>query len=440
MANFRWSRAVILLVLSGLAYDSSREPAALIDNIHNARQGSNTNSNWALLAETEQGEGAALAYLTRTNSIHWLGIAANMGYPAAQYRLAVLHPDAEIRQYWLYKAAAKGVAAAQQDLYWQLVDTDPKQALSWLQRAAQQDAASALILASLEWQTGNYAEARKNIERAQQRGSQQADLFLQALDDNQQPVAHSPLCRQQLLPVTTSLTGLLQAYQFKKQFSLDKTLANLPVCFANTRIFTDTQLQCGENWNDLPRLGCDEDFLARQLQDDDFTHLVVFSSQGKANVNNGIMYLDQHDTYQVFVHELAHFAGFVDEYPLSTALAQQVCSLDNQLPNLVIKDVKKTQTPTLPNRWQDVSPAQMVKARTCDNTRFQAYKPVSDFTFMEFYDEGTVPGLYLSLWQQQLATSNGILPAYINLAQAAEQSGNRKLSAFWWQRYQDFQH
>ena len=40
----------------------------------------------------------------------------------------------------------------------------------------------------------------------------------------------------------------------------------------------------------------------------------MYAKKGKANVHNGIMFIDRQDSYDVFINELAHFAGFIDEY------------------------------------------------------------------------------------------------------------------------------
>ena len=44
--------------------------------------------------------------------------------------------------------------------------------------------------------------------------------------------------------------------------------------------------------------------------------VAVLVDEGGANVNSGILYIDSHDTEEVFFHELTHLLGFIDEYPL----------------------------------------------------------------------------------------------------------------------------
>jgi carboxypeptidase C (cathepsin A) len=92
---------------------------------------------------------------------------------------------------------------------------------------------------------------------------------------------------------------------------------------------------CSSNFDNEARLGCGLYPLSQLKTPLSFTHMVVFAEQGKANVNNGVMFLDQTDTYSVFVHELAHFAGFVDEYALPESLADYHCS-KNLAPNLLL--------------------------------------------------------------------------------------------------------
>ncbi|MCF2949449.1 hypothetical protein L0668_15120 [Paraglaciecola aquimarina] len=229
-------------------------------------------------------------------------------------------------------------------------------------------------------------------------------------------------CRQQLLFVTGNTQSLAQAERFKQKFNNDPRLASLSICTHELIWFDPETVQCTKNANKNNRLTCNLPLLAQQLKAQQFTHLVLFAENGKANVHNGIMYLDQQDTYDVFVHELAHFSGFVDEYALNADMAKHICQLD-EAPNL-----------------QFIEPDQgsnLVPARTCDNHPNQAYKKSNRLTFMEYHDVAYIPSEYLAAWRQSLEKQNNP-SAHVNFAQFYESQSNVIESQFWRAKYQTY--
>jgi hypothetical protein len=245
-------------------------------------------------------------------------------------------------------------------------------------------------------------------------------------------------CAQQLQFVVSSDESIIQAAAFKEQFSQDSRLDMLPICINQPLWIDPAKLTCGHNWQGEGRLGCDLQSLGPMLKELDFTHLVIFAEHGKANVHNGIMFLDHADTYDVFVHELAHFAGFVDEYPLNKTLAQGICAGDSA-PNIIFEQAK--QNPADMSLWLEMQGSNSIsvsEARTCDNHSAQAYKPTSDITFMEFHDLNYIPAVYIAAWLKTLATPQKLTPAYINFAQLYEGQNNLIQSKYWRQRYVDY--
>jgi hypothetical protein len=244
-------------------------------------------------------------------------------------------------------------------------------------------------------------------------------------------------CLQQILFVTAELSSLVQATKFIQLFQSDTRLAVLPICISPQIVFTPNNLPC-KSVNKYTRISCDIKPLASQLENQQFTHLVVFTKQGKANVHNGIMYLDQQDTYDVLVHEMAHFAGFVDEYPLSAELAKRVCS-EAEAPNLVFKRADQKQIDM--HFWQQLkqnTSVALTPARTCDNHTSQAFKPSANMTFMEYYDVKRIPDFYLSAWQQALSLQHNLTPAFINFAQAFEEQPANSRAHYWRERYEQY--
>ncbi|MEP0354576.1 hypothetical protein [Paraglaciecola sp.] len=244
--------------------------------------------------------------------------------------------------------------------------------------------------------------------------------------ERDQQGAYPSSCKQKLLFVTGELQSLPQANQFKQRLLEDKRLRNLPICAHRLTFFDPDTVLCQRDWLGRGRLGCDLLPLAKHLKDIDFTHLVMLADGGKANVHNGIMFLDKQDTYDVFVHELAHFSGFIDEYPLSAALAERVCA-GVDAPNLVFKQVGAKSTLTA-----------KVLARTCDNHTAQAYKASNKLTFMEYHDTAYIPPQYLRAWSALLTAAPQHPSAHLNFAQLYEEAGNHADSQYWRAQYQQY--
>ena len=297
------------------------------------------------------------------------------------------------------------------------------------------------------WHQADYRQAVNFFELAAESGSDQAKLYTlytkQWLAAQQNSIHRASNrhdwadgdCRQQVLFVTAELTSLPQATEFIRQFNGDQRLQRLPICIAPKVEFVPDLLHC-ENVDAHTRIRCDITPLAANLKDRQFTHLVIFARQGKANVHNGIMYLDQKDTYDVLIHELAHFAGFVDEYPLSAELAERICG-GVDAPNLVFQQAGQSQ-PDM-HYWQQLGQAHnfvLSKAQTCNNHATQAFKMSDNLTFMQYHDLRRIPDTYIAAWQAALRQNRNITPAFINFAQLYEEQNDD--GDYWRARYQAF--
>lgn len=280
------------------------------------------------------------------------------------------------------------------------------------------------------WQQGQYQKSISTLSAINQPLGDAGfylyyfDAFLNRRTDknfaNQPPFPQT--CAQQLLFITGEAKSLAQAEIFKQQFMSDKRLASLPICIQPLIWFNPEAVQCASTTEGHNRISCNLPLLANELKSQKFTHLVVFTDTGKANVHNGIMYLDQQDTYDVFVHELAHFSGFVDEYPLSTDMASVICEGEDA-PNVVFT---KGGNDTL----------ELTAARTCDNHSNQAYKTSNKLTFMEYHDVAYIPPQYLKAWKSSLLDQQNSPSAHVNFAQFYEIQNNLQESQFWRAKYQ----
>ena len=140
--------------------------------------------------------------------------------------------------------------------------------------------------------------------------------------------------------------------------------------------------------------------------------VVKVQAQGNAFVSDAVMQLAHSDTYQVFIHELAHFAGFLDEYPMSAAAARFQCNIARQAPN-VIHASQLDENTSQPHPYADIFVAQLnlrpSKRRNeyigCGDheKHIQRYlMHPNDFNFLRFFDVPYIPYLYQYLWQQQV--------------------------------------
>lgn len=379
-----------------------------------------------------------------------LNQSASGGFAKAQYELALLTDSALKREELLQRAAHQHYLPAMISLYqWYLHQGETAKAAPWLEQAALRDAASALILARQQWQQGLHSKAREGFKLASRLGSKVAQEYVVLIDNHwpaQQAIGWGPdavatkarHCTMQIQPVVTSLENMRQLIALADEFHHDRRLSELPICLLKPIWLADNRLNCDANWQGQHRLGCDAARMAELPLDDDLSHILVLAPKGKANVHNGIMYLDLTDSYSVFVHELAHFAGFVDEYPLSSELAGQMCHPNLQPPNLIFT-LSEEELPLKVDKWRQAGVDwSLAKSRTCNNHPLQAYKASDKLTFMEYHDQAYIPEVYLTLWKQQLADKQQLLPAYINIAQALEQQGNFEQAQHWWQKRDAF--
>lgn len=385
------------------------------------------------------------------NDGYWLHFAKLAGSAQAQRYFSYLQVGNEGNKAAikaLNYSAKRGELDAQVALYhhW-ITQNQLEKAQHWLSRAAKRDAGSALMYAKWLSLKGQESQALESLQIAQQLGSAEA-LQLLNMRAGSAPKKYSELtlasskavvenCAQRLQFVASSLHSVMQGQAFIDNFANDERLKTLPICINRPLWLAPDSLTCSGNWQGAGRLGCNMTRMSQSLFGQPFTHVVVLAQAGKANVHNGVMFLDSQDDYNVFVHELAHFAGFVDEYPLSEGLASVICEL-NDAPNLRVS--RQGHQPDMLG-WQGLTKGQRIavsESRTCDNHQAQAYKPSTKMTFMEFYDVPYIPPIYLRAWAERLANKPLLTPAYINFYQGYDAKGDTEQGTYWRTRYQHY--
>ena len=235
----------------------------------------------------------------------------------------------------------------------------------------------------------------------------------------------------------TNLAGLRHGEQLLSQFQQHKLSAY--VCLQYPKYISAQQVNCKEDVTE--RISCDASVWGSRT-DISSRYIGLIVEHGGANVDNGIMYIDQQDNIDVLAHELAHFVGFVDEYPLPSE--HQKCHINQARPfshNLVTLNEhykgKKTElrktilaqipwaslikdsTPILTEvgqRWQLATPkgfendVGVFSAHSCDkNANVQAFKPYYQRTQLEYF-ELDFPQAYVDI--MTLAPKRFLMPSY----------------------------
>tara|TARA_R110000737_G_scaffold11633_4_gene27611 strand:+ start:1611 stop:3071 length:1461 start_codon:yes stop_codon:yes gene_type:complete len=130
----------------------------------------------------------------------------------------------------------------------------------------------------------------------------------------------------------TNLTGLRHGQQLISAF--EHHILAKHICLQPVKYIAANVLNCQHLVTE--KISCNATVWMNR-KDITTRYLGVIVEQGGANVDNGIMYLDQNDDLDVLVHELSHFIGFVDEYPLPKQ--HQKCQQFQQTPfahNIVV--------------------------------------------------------------------------------------------------------
>ncbi len=407
----------------------------------------------------------ALIDLDTANGAHyWLEQAAMSSHAPSQFELSLIASD-KVESIRLKKLSAAQhyppaiIALAKH--YFDTGQTDL--AKKYLLEASQYDPLSRLKLAKLQYKLGEKDAAIEHF-RALSSSLERANKYVYALDNLKQTQLSNlvPLktgltqripakCSQNIQFVATNLETAVQAHDFKQKFEADVRLNELPICIDSIVWIDESDLVCEL---DNGRRECDLSELAEAQKAPHFTHLVFFLERGKAYVNKGVMYLDTADPYSVFIHELAHFVGFVDEYAVSSKLAAQYCySAFPSAPNLLISnaEIDAIQNEEKYLYWLKTAQATIVepiyeansvsqegenttgalsisRTNTCSKLDIVAYRPSRKMTFMEFHDVQHIPKLYKLMWQQKLANYHQKIMVANSLYEHSKTDGARE---FW---------
>ncbi len=280
-------------------------------------------------------------------------------------------------------------------------------------------------------------------------------------------------CLVSVQPFATTLTHLHQMDKLIQQFS-NEPLAPY-VCFSPVKYVSLSTLACNYTVNE--KIQCNELQWQNKAKEIDSRYLAIMLPKGGANVHLGLMYIDAEDNVKVFSHELSHFLGFVDEYPLPQNHAK--CSTIQQQPfshNIAVLNTLyqgtleqarkalllqipwasliKPSTPLFKKTskgWQLGTPTSfkneigVFPAASCNNSKgvqgtihYQAYKAVYQRTPLMYY-EYPLPMKYLSMINTN--PDKYLMPSFhYNIALAAFHQGKIKAAKYWLTQAGNWEH
>ena len=264
---------------------------------------------------------------------------------------------------------------------------------------------------------------------------------------------YSIQCRNSVQVFATNFSDLLYSEKLIQQ--VQKSIIGAKFCFAPVRYIPLSQLGCQHKLDQAAQ--CDELVLSK-LTDIGTRYISILLPNGGAKVDHGIMYIDRSDTADVFEHELAHWLGFIDEYPLPdnhlrcgqkqkepfshnvAVLSQDQANLTReqllrQLPwSSFIKNTTPLKTKT-DTGWKLGTPIKYRKqiglfpAKTCNGNQVQSFKPVAHRTKLQYF-ELAFPVVYSAFLER--AERDFTMPSYhYNFALASNLKGQDMSTKMW---------
>ena len=250
---------------------------------------------------------------------------------------------------------------------------------------------------------------------------------------------------------------------------------NQYICFTPVRYMPIDTLACTAETG--KSIQCNEKSWKALAQSIDTRFIGALLPEGGANVHLGILYIDAADNFDVFVHEISHLLGFVDEYPLAAehkacqsiqqqAFSENVAVLAEQyqgnrsevraniLSQLawgkhikqttpILQPIKNSSTSTQ-DKWRLGTPTKfqheigLFKGNTCQRSNqrqgdgsvgFSAYSPLNKTTKMQYFSLD-FPSEYLHFLQT--GSMKYLMPSFhYNIALAHFTSGNIKEADYW---------
>ncbi|MEJ6474541.1 hypothetical protein [Pseudoalteromonas piscicida] len=219
--------------------------------------------------------------------------------------------------------------------------------------------------------------------------------YLQPFQLVEQAQAGDSACRFKLALIGSDLVDLTHLQALKSAFEARPEPAEKVYCLSQP-IYVADKLDCTTNQGFAM---CD---LALNSAFAGYDYLVLMAGDGLANVSDKQMTLTHASTYNTFVHELMHFSGFEDEYPIPVNKAKWLCATSGKkAPNLYVGE-------QAPNNW--------VLSRTCEHGKLPSYKPNKAHSLLE-YQSIKLDENYRKRWLSVLKSGSAADKAIVNSAE-----------------------
>lgn len=361
--------------------------------------------------------------------------------------------DTQSAKLWLAPHLTPSVPAATANivrLYANLTveQEHPQEAFEYLSKHPELRYEQATVLLALEIGNLSFIEqllaSQDSLAKAPYLTGLLADIFYFALpqtitiaDRKPQLVVTSDIgsCEKSVTFFATSVQDIQQIRDHLNAIK-NHTLLSI-VCPSEVRYLPISVLDC--LMEPKQAILCNEKIFSHFKQQVKTDYLAVMLPVGGANVHQGILYFDRQDSPQVLIHELAHFVGFVDEYPLrknhqvcqptGKAAGQNVIVFEDSYTSLNREQLLaklpwgayiKSTTPlwTLkqgrkllgtPSAY--VGEVGLFFSETCINNPTFAYKPILKKSFMRYF-EMDIPKLYQALLDND--TNIFFQPSYLS--------------------------
>lgn len=229
----------------------------------------------------------------------------------------------------------------------------------------------------------------------------------------EQPQTIDYQCRMRIQILVESADYQPQAQAFQQAFA-ESPLQALPICFNPIQVENKLMSICKQDRQG--RIECSLNKLARltvvSRPKQTYTHLVAVVANGGANTRGGLMYLDADDSEAVFLHELAHWLGLVDEYEIAHQQQQQLCKVEQPGPLGLNLFVAPNSMPLA--EAEALAGRSLFPANTCRGSGYQAYKYSAERSFMQFL-QAPISRFYAELLLDNIRWPN-VVPAAMNFA------------------------
>mgnify|MGYP005989923915 CR=1 FL=1 len=323
---------------------------------------------------------ASFSLYKQTADLRWLEIAAENNHPEGAYLWSKQIQDHQSSQTWLNHAVNLSFPQAVLDQLSQKVE-----AKDWSK--AQQ------LISLTEDQNVNFSLSQRSQIEQHKRLLKLADHNRHSAGNNVQHSINTTMFQPNYdATCRINILSLVENEDYKNnvnryhQYLTSSKLSELPICFARLVFVPELLSLC--NKNDSGFIDCDLSGLSEldvvQNQLGKFTHLLVITGQGEANTRGGLMYLDKDDTEPVFIHELAHWLGLIDEYKIAKQQQQQLCKTEYFKyigNNLVITHASLSK-----QEAEEIAKTSLYPAKTCSGTDVLSYKLFPSPGFMQYLD------------------------------------------------------